>query len=330
MAELISRLVPEAKVGIGHGQMSADELEEVMVKFVHRRVDVLVCTAIIESGIDIPSANTMIINRADTFGLAQLYQIRGRIGRGRERAHALLLLPRSEKITRDASERLGVLKRFSELGSGFSIASFDLDLRGAGDLLGAEQSGNIAAVGFELYTELLAEAVESVKGSPHRDAVEPEIKIPVPAVLPESYVPEPMQRLAYYQRLTAAHSDEVIFNICGEIEDLYGKAPEEVDNLAEVMVIRRRLMDLGVLALSADVVGNEVKIGLAIAGDAPIDRTNLARRLQDEPARYRLMPSGRLAIIVPVPKGSDLSPRQLLRQVREALGALQTPSPLTA
>ncbi|MBN1960506.1 MAG: transcription-repair coupling factor [Deltaproteobacteria bacterium] len=327
MADLIKRLVPEAKVGIGHGQMSANELEEVMVKFIHRRTDVLICTTIIESGIDIPSANTMIVNRADTFGLAQLYQIRGRIGRGRERAHALLLLPRSEKITREAGERLAVLKRFSELGSGFSIASFDLDLRGAGDLLGAEQSGNIAAVGFELYTELLAEAVASLKGSPHRDAIEPEIKIPVPAVLPENYIPEPMQRLAFYQRLTAAHSDEVIFNLRAEIEDLYGKAPEEVDNLAELMVIRRRLLDLGAIALSADIVNRELKIGVAFAGDAPVDRTHLARMLQQKPQRYRLLPSGRLAIVVPVSKSAeDMPPHLFLRQVRQELGALQQPN----
>jgi transcription-repair coupling factor (superfamily II helicase) len=323
MCELVRRLVPEAKVGLGHGQMTGDELEEVMVKFVRRELDVLVATAIIESGIDIPSANTMIVNRADTFGLAQLYQIRGRIGRGRERAYAYLLLPRSEKISREASERLGVLKRFSELGSGFSIASFDLDLRGTGDLLGSEQSGNIAAVGFELYTELLNEAVEATRGTGHREAVEPEIKVPVPAVLPESYVPEPMQRLAYYQRLTQATSDEVVFNVCSEIKDLYGEAPEELDNLAEVMVIRRRLMGLGAIALSADVVQKELKVSVAFAPDAPLDRTDLARRLQDEPQKYRLLPSGRLAITAPLPLSAELAPREMLRRVREELGALR-------
>ena len=182
----------------------------------------------------------------------------------------------------------------------------------------------MAAVGFELYTELLNEAIESLKGSPHRDAVEPEIKLPVPAVLPEAYVPEPIQRLAYYQRLTAAASDEVIFNVCAEIEDLYGKAPPEVDNLAEVMMIRRRLMALGAIALSADVVHRELKIGIAFASDAPVDRTDLARRIQEEPKHYHLLPSGRLAISVAVPRGDDFAPRLLLRAVREQLSVLRT------
>ncbi len=271
-------------------------------------------------------ANTMIVNRADTFGLAQLYQLRGRIGRGRERAHAYLLLPRSERISREASERLSVLKRFSELGSGFSVATFDLDLRGAGDLLGSEQSGNAAAVGFELYTELLNEAVMTVKGSPQRDLVEPDIKIPVTAVLPESYVEEPMQRLAYYQRLAFASSDEAVFNVCAELRDLYGEAPKELDNLAEVMVIRRRLMALGGLSLSVDVTAQELKIGVAFAGDAPLNRVELARRLQEDPTHYRLLPSGRLLITTAYHDREDLPDRLMLRAVREQLGLLASPA----
>jgi transcription-repair coupling factor (superfamily II helicase) len=174
-AELIEELVPGARVGVGHGQMSGSDLERVMVDFVQRRYQVLVSTAIIESGIDIPSANTMIVNRADTFGLSQLHQIRGRIGRGRTRAYAYLLLPRNERVTREATERLAALKRHSSLGAGFEIATRDLEIRGAGDLLGKDQSGNIAAVGFDLYTQLLSEAVEAVKGSGKTQEVEPEI-----------------------------------------------------------------------------------------------------------------------------------------------------------
>jgi transcription-repair coupling factor (superfamily II helicase) len=321
MAELVQRLVPEARVGIGHGQMTPEALEKIMVDFIHRELNVLVCTAIIESGIDIPSANTMIVNRADTFGLAQLHQIRGRIGRGRERAYAYLLLPRSDRITKDAAERLSVLKRFSELGSGFSLATFDLDLRGAGDLLGSDQSGHIAAVGYELYTELLAEAVEQAKGQKAGAHVEPEIKLPVAAVLPESYVPEPMQRLAFYQRLTQAASDAAVFDIAGEIEDLYGAAPDEVKNLAEVMVIRRRLMTLGAVQLTADVIDGEARAGVAFLPDAAVDREELARRLVIEPKRYRLLPSGKLVITVPLPS-HDADPRALLRAVREELGEL--------
>ncbi len=322
MAELIGRLVPEARVGIGHGQMQPEVLEKIMVDFIHRELNVLVSTAIIESGIDIPSANTMIVNRADSFGLAQLHQLRGRIGRGRERAYAYLLLPRSDRITKDAAERLAMLKRFSDLGSGFSLASFDLDQRGAGDLLGSDQSGHIAAVGFELYTELLAEAVERARGEGAARHVEPEIKLPIAAVLPEAYVPEPMQRLAYYQRMTQATSDEAVFDVAGEIADLYGEAPPEVKNLTEVMVIRRRLIALGALQLSADVVDGELRVGVGFLAEAPLDREALARLLLGEPKRYRLLPSGRLAITAPAPATEDGDARQLLRRIREELGAL--------
>ncbi len=265
--------------------MPAEELERIMVDFVHRESNVLVCTAIIESGIDIPSANTMIVNRADTFGLAQLYQLRGRIGRSRERAFAYLLLPKGgETLTKDAAERLAVLKRFSDLGSGFQIASHDLDLRGAGDLLGGEQSGHIAAVGYELYTELLAEAVERVKGQTARVDVEPDIKIPVAAVFPESYLPDPMLRLELYQRMASAQTDEQVFDVYSEVEDRFGEPPEEVANLAEVMVIRRRLKALGASALSAINDNGVAKVGLAFIAEAPLDRDLLAKK---PPARSR-------------------------------------------
>ena len=320
MAELVQRLVPEAKVVVGHGQMTADKLEKIMVDFVRRDTNVLVSTAIIESGIDIPTANTMIVNRADTFGLSQLYQLRGRIGRGRERAHAYLLLPRSDRVGKDALERLAVLKRFSELGSGFQVASFDLDLRGAGDLLGADQSGHIAAVGFELYTELLKEAVERVKGQAAHLAIEPDIKLPVTAVLPETYIPEPINRLAFYQRMAQSLTDTGIFDVLAEIEDLYGKAPEEAQHLVEVMVIRRRLQSFGIVALSGSVVENEVRLGLSFIPQPLVDPKALAALVQRQPKQYRLLPSGRLMLTVPAKP--DLSPMEFLREVREALGRL--------
>ncbi|MBI3180140.1 MAG: transcription-repair coupling factor, partial [Deltaproteobacteria bacterium] len=270
MANVIRRLVPQARLAVAHGQMNAERLEKIMLDFVRHEYNVLVCTAIIESGIDIPAANTMIVHRADTFGLAQLYQLRGRIGRSRERAFAYLLLPRSARIGAEASERLAVLKRFSQLGSGFQIASHDLDLRGAGDLLGADQSGNIHAVGFELYTELLAEAVEQAKGKAGHVEVEPDIKLPVTAVLPESYVPEPMQRLGLYQRMAEGDSDDAIFDVLAEIEDRYGLPPEEVRNLAEVMVIRRRLKVLGVQGLTAGANQEGMRVTLVFAPDPAI------------------------------------------------------------
>jgi transcription-repair coupling factor (superfamily II helicase) len=322
MVSLVRRLVPEARVGMAHGQMNADELERIMVDFVRREINVLVCTAIIESGIDIPSANTMIVNRADTFGLSQLYQLRGRIGRGHERAYAYLMLPRADTLSHEAQERLAVLKRFSELGAGFQIATHDLELRGAGDLLGADQSGSIAAVGFELYTELLAEAVQRLKGQTAVEDIEPDIKLPVPAVLPENYVPEPMQRLAFYQRMAQASSDAMVFDVCGEIKDIYGPAPPEVDALAEVMVIRRRLKALGALSLSGAVDSEAVKIGLSFAPNARIDRADLVRRCQEQPARYRLLPSGKLAITLPTVPSEDTG--AFLRVVRQAIGELKS------
>ena len=322
MAHLVRRLTPEAQVGVAHGQMSAEALERIMVDFVRREYHVLVCTAIIESGIDIPSANTMIVNRADTFGLSQLYQLRGRIGRGRDRAYAYLMLPRADKIGQDATARLAVLKRFSELGAGFQIATHDLELRGAGDLLGADQSGNIAAVGFDLYTTLLSEAVERARGQTQRHAVEPDIKLPVVAVLPESYIPEPMARLDYYQRMAQASSDAAIFDICNEIKDVYGAAPPEVDALADVMVIRRRLKALGASALSVSAGDDAVKISLAFVPEAPVDRADLVQRCQSAPSQYRLLPSGRLAIILPGQKADDVS--GLLRHIRMAVGELRT------
>jgi len=321
MAALIRRLVPDAQVAVAHGQMTGDELERIMVDFVRRQFSVLVCTAIIESGIDIPNANTMIVNRADLFGLSQLYQLRGRIGRGHDRAFAHLLLPRSSKVTRDAAKRLALLKRFSDLGAGFQIASYDLELRGAGDLLGENQAGHIATVGYELYTELLNEAVEQAKGQVVVHEVEPDMKLPVTAVLPEKYMPDPASRLLFYQRMAQANSDSEVFDICSEIEERFGEAPEELRNLAEVMVIRRRLKKLGATTLSATIEDDKVKMGLTFLTEAPLDRENIVWRCQKNPYQYRLLPSGRLAITLEIKDNDNAT---FLRTVRHELGQLKT------
>ncbi|MEO1170516.1 MAG: transcription-repair coupling factor [Myxococcota bacterium] len=320
LADLVRSKVPEARVAVAHGQMSGPELEKIMVDFVRRDYNVLVCTAIIESGIDIPSVNTMIVDRADQFGLSQLHQLRGRIGRGRQRAYAYLLLPRGERLNKEAASRLNVLKRFSDLGSGFQIASQDLELRGAGDLLGKSQSGHIAAVGYELYTELLGEAVERAKGQQHAVDVEPEIKLPVAAVLPEKYLPDPMLRLDFYQRMASATTDEGVFDVVSEIEERYGAAPDEVENLAEVMVIRRRLKRLGATTLSAVQNDSEVKISVSFVPEPRVDSGDLARRAQREPHRYVVTPSGKLGIIV---TGAERGDRAFLRTVRHEVGQLK-------
>ena len=320
MADLVRSCVPEATITVAHGQMSGEKLEKIMVGFVRRVHQVLICTAIIESGIDIPSANTMLVVRADTFGLSQLHQLRGRIGRGRERAYAYFLLPRSERITKEATQRLAALKRFSELGAGFQIASEDLDIRGAGDLLGSEQSGNVAAVGFALYTELLSEAVERAKGERERRDVEPDIKLPVSAILPEDYIPDPRHRMMYYQRFAAADSDDDIYNLKREVEEIYGTPPAEVGELCEVMVIRRRLKKLGVLTLSGAIRNEQIVMGLSFLDDAPIDRSALSHRLTEEPERYRLLPSGRLSVSVPTLPETPTA--AFLERVRTELGEL--------
>lgn len=329
VAEEIGQWMPEARIGIAHGQMSADMLERVMLQFVRHALDVLVCTAIIESGLDIPSANTMIVLRADTFGLSQLYQLRGRIGRGQQRGHAYLMLPTEEDVlpNREALERLALLKRFSALGSGFQIASHDLNLRGAGDLLGSDQSGHIAAVGFELYLQLLEEAVDKAKGGHHAPSIEPEIKVDFAAILPETYVPEPMQRLAFYQRMAQAQSHEVIYDVAEQIKHVYGPWPQEVQAWIEIMLLRRDLKALGVHQFSMTSDPNSIRVGLHFIPQAPIDSAQLLQQCRQDPARYRLLPSGGLALTLPLEGRKLPAPPQLVQQVRQFLQTLpQTPN----
>ncbi len=217
MAEQLRRLVPEAKLAIGHGQMPEKQLEQVMLDFIDGKSNLLVASTIIENGLDIPRANTIIINRADCFGLSQLYQLRGRVGRSDRRAYAYLLIPGEAALTRDARERLRILQELTELGAGFRIASHDLELRGAGDLLGGKQSGTIAAIGFELYTELLEETIARLRGHEREDRIDPEIRLGISAYLPDGYLPDPNQRLQFYQRMAAAEEDEQLFDLVEEL-----------------------------------------------------------------------------------------------------------------
>src|SRR5512138_2505629 len=276
MQKFLTELVPEARVGVAHGQMGEGKLEEVMARFVNKELDVLLASAIIESGLDIPSANTIIVNRADHFGLAQLYQIRGRVGRSRERAYAYLLVPARRPVTKDAQKRLEVLQRFSELGAGFKIASHDLELRGAGNLLGKDQSGQIEAVGFELYSELLDEAVRELRGEAPKDEVEPEVQLPVPAIIPDDYMPDVHQRLWFYKRLAQAATDEEIDEVRAEIVDRCGDPPEELDALCEVMAVKVRLRALAIRALEA----GPGRLVLTLGDAAALDPFLLAKHVQ--------------------------------------------------
>jgi len=245
IAHLVQRLAPHARVGVVHGQMKPADIEKAMSQFIRREFDVLVCTTIIGSGLDIPQANTIIINRADRFGLAQLYQIRGRVGRGNQEAAAYLLLPKGAILSRDAMKRLQAIKEFSEPGSGFRIAYNDLEIRGGGNLLGLSQAGHISAVGYELYTELMEKTVREIKGDPSPvEETLPEIQMGISAFLPEDYVEDVHQRLILYKRISHAESWEDLNEIRSELTDCYGSLPQTAENLLRVIAIRNRLKPL--------------------------------------------------------------------------------------
>jgi transcription-repair coupling factor (superfamily II helicase) len=251
MTRFIQELVPQARVIMGHGQMGERELEATMVRFVSGQADILVSTAIVESGLDIPASNTIIINRADRFGLAQLYQLRGRVGRERQQAFCYLLVPADGRVDEQAQRRLRALQELTELGSGFKLALRDLEIRGAGNLLGAEQHGHIAAVGYDLYSKLLAEAVQELRGDPAGVAVEPVISVQVEGFLPEEYVPEVNQRLAFYKRLAGAAGAEELADLRAELLDRFGPLPEPAEQLIDIVRIRIQARVLGIERLEA-------------------------------------------------------------------------------
>jgi transcription-repair coupling factor (superfamily II helicase) len=297
MAQRLRRLVPEARIGIGHGQMAERELEQVMLEFAGGNVDVLVCTSIIESGLDIPNANTLIVNRADRFGLAQLYQLRGRVGRGAQRAYGYFLHPPFASLSETARQRLQTISEATELGAGFRIAMRDLEIRGAGELLGARQHGHIAAVGFDLYTRLLAQAVHearvqgqtagqsvpktSLEGEmtaivqPLGQAVQ--INLPLAAYLPESFVPDAKLRLQLYRRLSGLTSEKELDELHAELEDRFGSLPEQAENLFYQLRLKLHALLGGVKAVSTE----EGQVVIRADSLEDLDRTWLQRRLGD-------------------------------------------------
>jgi transcription-repair coupling factor (superfamily II helicase) len=241
-AERLREWVPEARVGVAHGQMNVDQLENVLVGFIERRIDVLVCTSIVENGIDLPNVNTMLIDRADRFGLSQLYQLRGRVGRSDVRASCLLMVP--EDVTRDARRRLRVLVENTELGSGFQVAAADLEIRGGGNLLGAAQSGNIDQVGYETWVELLSEAVNEAKGRAERQEIEPEVKMPVSAFIPEGIIPDVPTRLEWYRRFSTASKSAQLEIVHEDWQLEFGDLPPEVQALSDLASVRMRCKEL--------------------------------------------------------------------------------------
>ncbi|MFH2119074.1 MAG: transcription-repair coupling factor [Pseudomonadota bacterium] len=314
MARLVQKLVPEAQVGVVHGRMKPTEIEGAMARFVWREDNVLVCTSIIGSGLDIPTANTIIINRADRFGLAQLYQIRGRVGRSKEEASAYLLVPKGAMLSRDTQKRLQVIMDFTEPGSGFRIASNDLEIRGAGSLLGISQSGHVSAVGYELYTELMDKAIREIKGEPApEEEVRPEIHLGIPAFIPEAYMADEHRRLVTYKRVSLASTEEDLCGIRDELLDCYGLVPPEVDNLLAVIGIRNLLKTLKGKKMGYD--GRAMSVFLHER--SPIDPVRIIEMYRGKVRGVQLSPDLKLTIPMPGLKGSAV-----LTQARELLQEL--------
>jgi transcription-repair coupling factor (superfamily II helicase) len=277
IGNLISRLVPEARVAVGHGKMSDDELERVMVDFVAHKYDVLLATTIIENGLDIPNANTIIINRSDRYGLSQLYQLRGRVGRSDRRAYAYLLIPPEDSLSPVAKKRLAAIREFSDLGSGFRVAALDLEIRGAGNLLGGEQSGHIEAVGFDMYMKLLEQTIKELKGEELEDEVRANVNLRVDLRIDDSYIPDMNQRLTVYRRMAGVRTPAELDRLMDEARDRYGPPPESVLNLAEYASIRLLADRIGLESLDRE---GQVVV-LKFRPDARVDPAVLFRLVQE-------------------------------------------------
>jgi len=291
MAGLLHRVVPNARIGIGHGQMGEDALEKVMVDFIERRYDVLLATTIIENGLDIPNANTIIINRADRHGLAQLYQLRGRVGRSDRRAYAFLLVPPAASLSAIARKRLAAIKEFSELGSGFRVAALDLEIRGAGNLLGGQQTGHIEAIGFEMYTKLLEETIRELKGEDLEDDRRASVNLGVEFRIEESYVPDTNQRLGIYRQVAQARTNGEVDRVLDDLRDRYGPVPASVLNLAEYARIR-----VAADQLRLDAIDREGKtIVFKFRDSSPVDPQRLLAVVSRRPD-LRLVPPGSLKL----------------------------------
>ncbi|MEJ2039108.1 MAG: DEAD/DEAH box helicase, partial [Desulfosarcinaceae bacterium] len=310
MASRLGELVPRARLAVAHGQMPEDGLERVMLDFVKKEIDLLVCTTIIESGLDVASANTIIINRADHFGLAQIYQLRGRVGRADEQAYAYLFIPDESILTKDAQKRLKVLMEYSDLGSGFQIAMSDLKIRGGGSILGASQSGHIAAVGYDMFLKLMEESMAELKGEPIQEALEPEVNLPVSAFLSENYITDIDQRLSFYRRLARMSDLKQISTLKAELEDRYGPLPDEAGNLLLKIMLKVLAVKAGCKRL--DLVARQLHLHFSeIHQRKPFGLIDLVTA---EKERYRFTPDHVLIAAL-----SPGTPKVLLSQAKNIL-----------
>ena len=302
IALAIQQLVPDARIAVAHGQMPERELETIMLEFVRHKHDILVCTMIIESGLDIPNVNTILINRADALGLAQLYQLRGRVGRATAQAYGYLFYPQDRAITEGAQKRLRVIEEFTDLGSGFKIALRDLEIRGAGNILGAEQHGHIVTVGYELYCKLLDEAVMTLKGEKVEETMETRINLPVEAYLPDDYVPDSRQKVSIYKKIAGLKDQDALDELREELKDRYGAIPEPAEMLLEVANIKQLSQQLGIAAI---VAGKEQ---VKVTFDERKPRINVKKFIEvvHQNENLQLQPPAQLKIRMPGVTGANM------------------------
>ena len=295
IAIMLQELVPDARIAVAHGQMPERELETVMLEFVRHKHDILVCTMIIESGLDIPNVNTILINRADALGLAQLYQLRGRVGRANAQAYGYLFYPQDRSITEGAQKRLRVIEEFTDLGSGFKIALRDLEIRGTGNILGPEQHGHIVTVGYELYCKLLEEAVMALKGEKVEETLETRISLPIEAYLPDDYVPDSRQKISIYKKIAGLKDDTALKELREELQDRYGVIPEPAEMLLEIASIKQLSQNLGITAI---VAGKEQ---VKVTFDEQKPRINVKKFVEiiHQDSNLQLQPPAQLKIRMP-------------------------------
>jgi transcription-repair coupling factor (superfamily II helicase) len=300
-ARKLAELVPEATIQIAHGQMRERELERVMSDFYHQRFNILVCTTIIETGIDVPSANTIIMNRADHFGLAQLYQLRGRVGRSHHRAYAYLMVPSKRAMTKDATKRLEAIEAIEELGTGFTLATHDLEIRGAGELLGDEQSGQMHEIGFSLYSELLDRAVKALKSGDQPALDKPmfhgaEIDLNAPALIPDDYLPDVHSRLLIYKRIANAATGDELRELQVEMIDRFGLLPDQIKNLFTITALKLQASPLGIKKIELGDKGGR----FTFIPEPDIDPMKLITLIQTKPTEFKFDGQERLKIEKPL------------------------------
>jgi transcription-repair coupling factor (superfamily II helicase) len=322
-AAFLQEHAPELKVARAHGQMPSSELDQVMNAFYDQQYDVLLSTTIVESGLDIPSANTIIVYRADRFGLAQLYQLRGRVGRSKIRAYAYFTIPADARITPAAEKRLKVLQSLDTLGAGFILASHDLDIRGAGNLLGEEQSGHIREVGFELYQSMLEEAVAALKGGEGviEDQWSPRINLGTSVLIPEDYVPDLQVRLGLYRRLSGVETAEAIEAFAAELIDRFGALPEEVRHLLDVVEIKALCRLAGIEQIEAGPKGAVI----AFRNKAFANPEGLIRFISNAGKQLKLQPDNKLIFYADWPNAEDrlAGARDVLKRLAKIAGAVK-------